>query len=75
MVTSESCRNGKEPGWFAGVGTTCPGDLDDDGIDDACESSHSVPATSTWGSIILALLIVCAAKLGVAHPRARRIAS
>ncbi|UCF33141.1 MAG: IPTL-CTERM sorting domain-containing protein [Phycisphaerales bacterium] len=43
---------------FHGYGTQCLGDADGNGIDDACEG---VPAVSTWGLLVLAILVAAAA--------------
>jgi len=50
-------------GSFNGIDTTCPGDQDGNGMDDACQPSASVPTVSEWGLAVLALLLLTAAKL------------
>jgi parallel beta-helix repeat protein len=53
---------------FNGVGSPCLGDNDGNGYDDACEPPAEVPAVSTWGLVILALLFLTAGKLYARRP-------
>ena len=54
-------------GDFAGDGTTCLGDADDSGTDDACEVP--IPTVSEWGFILMGVLILTA---GAVLVRSRR---
>lgn len=57
-----------QEGGFGGADTSCEGDNDVNGIDDACEG---VPVASAWGMMILvlALLTGIAIKFGRRHPK------
>ncbi len=48
-------------GAFQGVGTSCLGDQDGNGTDDACR--NEIPAVSTWGLIIMTLLLLVGIKI------------
>ena len=53
--------------WF-GVGTDCS-DADADGRPDLCESVEVIPAVSSWGLLVLALLLLTFHKLGIGKLR------
>ncbi|MGB0716276.1 MAG: hypothetical protein ACPGXK_10380 [Phycisphaerae bacterium] len=48
---------------FEGVGTSCEGDNNNNGQDDRCEPPSQVPTVSTWGLLILALMLMVVAKI------------
>ena len=48
---------------FDGVGSSCAGDSNGNGLDDNCEPGEQVPTVSEWGLVILALLLGTMGKL------------
>ena len=43
---------------FRGAGTSCLGDKDNSGEDDACDDLFLIPAVSDWGVVALTLLVL-----------------
>ena len=52
---------------FRGAGTSCLGDNDDSGKDDACDDP--IPAVSDWGVLVLTLLLLTAGTVLFRRPR------
>jgi len=59
VVTELEC--GELQGTYNGDNTPCRGDLNHNGINDACE--EQIPTVSQWGLVVLALLLLTAGKL------------
>ncbi|MCH8146561.1 MAG: hypothetical protein IH987_00990 [Planctomycetes bacterium] len=54
---------------FRGAGTSCLGDNDNSGEDDACDDLFDVPAVSDWGVVSLTLLLLTVGTLLIRRPR------
>ena len=66
-LTEEGCND--LPGAvFRGGGTSCLGDNDNSGEDDACDDLFDVPAVSAWGVVILALLVLAGGTVFIRRP-------
>ena len=52
---------------FGGPGTSCLGDNDDSGKEDACD--EPIPAVSDWGVLTLTLALLTAGTLLFRRPR------
>ena len=48
-------------------GTSCQGDNNSDGHDDACDDLFIIPAVSSWGLIILTLLTLIAGTVALSR--------
>ena len=71
-MADEACclANGHTP---KGAGTVCLGDLDANGVDDACEPSGEIPTVSTWGLVVMALLLLVVGKAYFGRRRAQAL--
>lgn len=53
--------------------SACLGDLDGNGMDDACDEEHEiVPTVSEWGLVAMTLVLLAAAKVYFGRRRAAR---
>jgi len=55
-------------GVFHGVGSACLGDDNGDGADDLCPVGDQIPTVSTWGLLVLTLLLLALAKVRFGYP-------
>ena len=65
-LTEEACA-GFSGAVFRGAGTSCLGDNDDSGEDDACDDP--IPAVSDWGVLVLSLLMLTSGTVLFRRPR------
>jgi hypothetical protein len=68
-VSSSACA--ADGGAFVGAGTSCLGDGNGDGTDDACATMSNVPAMSQWGLAVLALILLTTQKICFRRPRSK----
>ncbi|MCH9033177.1 MAG: hypothetical protein IID42_01570 [Planctomycetes bacterium] len=61
-LTEEACA-GFSGAVFRGAGTSCLGDNDNSGEDDACDDLFLIPAVSDWGVVALTLVLLTAGTL------------
>ncbi|MCH8147144.1 MAG: hypothetical protein IH987_04010 [Planctomycetes bacterium] len=54
---------------FRGGGTSCLGDNNNSGEDDACDDLFLIPAVSDWGVVALTLIILTAGTVLIRRPR------
>ena len=71
-LTTTEC--GTVGGAHRGDGTTCLGDTDANGIDDACEE-QPIPTVSEWGLVVMVLLLLAGGKVYFGRRRSARTAA